>query len=879
MKKYILVLFLSFFTLGIYAQSTMTDNQVMEFILKEHSRGTSQSQIVTKLMQSGVDISQIRRVRRMYEQMQNNTSGNITNSQRDVTTSRQRRSNGQNSNINRNSNDIANDTRNIYKEDQLESDRYSNMRVRDDDYGKDNTYDEYNPDFIEMQDEMNDWLPGDTAAMYRQLIKRLQEERSKKKIYGHDLFSKNNLTFEPNENVAMPRNYRLGPGDAVFIDIYGASQRSIQATVAPDGMLNIEGFGPVNVNGLTVSQANERVRAKLGKRYSSSKIRLSVGSTHSILINVMGEVKKPGTYTLSAFSTAFNALYAAGGPSDLGTLRNIKVYRGNRLVSRIDVYDYLQNGRLSGNVKLADGDVIVVGAYDCLVNISGKVKRPMYYEMTRNESLGTLLRYAAGFSGDAYTKSVRVFRKTGREYSIFNVNEFDFSSFNLSDGDSIAVDSVIPRYENMVQIKGAVFRPGMYQVGGEITSVKSLIEAADGLTESAFTARAVMHRMKEDRTLKVIPVDVEGILAGKVADIPLQNEDVLFIPTKSEVMQEQTIAIHGEVQYPGTYKYADNETLEDFVLQAGGLKETASTVKVDVSRRIYDPKAVTPDSIMARTYSFALKDGFVIDGEPGFVLEPYDEVYVRKSPGSIKQQNVYVLGEVMFAGTYALPAINTRLSDIVRAAGGPNSVAYIQGARLERKVNESERKRMEDALKMARDQQQQNMLEMAARSQNSGAINQVMQQNRNAALEKFQIPDYYSVGIELDKALAHPGSDADIVLREGDRLTIPLYNGTVKINGAVMYPNSVGFVEGKNVSYYIDQAGGFASNAKKRNTYILYMNGTVAKVGHNAKVRPGCEIIVPTKSSTRLSLAETLSIGSSAASIAAVIATIANLVK
>jgi len=879
MKKYILVLFLSFFTLGIYAQSTMTDNQVMEFILKEHSRGTSQSQIVTKLMQSGVDISQIRRVRRMYEQMQNNTSGNITNSQRDVTTSRQRRTNGQNSNINRNSNDIANDTRNIYKEDQRESDRYSNMRVRDDDYGKDNTYDEYNPDFIEMQDEMNDWLPGDTAAMYRQLIKRLQEERSKKKIYGHDLFSKNDLTFEPNENVAMPRNYRLGPGDAVFIDIYGASQRSIQATVAPDGMLNIEGFGPVNVNGLTVSQANERVRAKLGKRYSSSKIRLSVGSTHSILINVMGEVKKPGTYTLSAFSTAFNALYAAGGPSDLGTLRNIKVYRGNRLVSRIDVYDYLQNGRLSGNVKLADGDVIVVGAYDCLVNISGKVKRPMYYEMTRNESLGTLLRYAAGFSGDAYTKSVRVFRKTGREYSIFNVNEFDFSSFNLSDGDSIAVDSVIPRYENMVQIKGAVFRPGMYQVGGEITSVKSLIEAADGLTESAFTARAVMHRMKEDRTLKVIPVDVEGILAGKVADIPLQNEDVLFIPTKSEVMQEQTIAIHGEVQYPGTYKYADNETLEDFVLQAGGLKETASTVKVDVSRRIYDPKAVTPDSITARTYSFALKDGFVIDGEPGFVLEPYDEVYVRKSPGSTKQQNVYVLGEVMFAGTYALPAINTRLSDIIRAAGGPNSVAYIQGARLERKVNESERKRMEDALKMARDQQQQNMLEMAARSQNSGAINQVMQQNRNAALEKFQIPDYYSVGIELDKALAHPGSDADIVLREGDRLTIPLYNGTVKINGAVMYPNSVGFVEGKNVSYYIDQAGGFASNAKKRNTYILYMNGTVAKVGHNAKVRPGCEIIVPTKSSTRLSLAETLSIGSSAASIAAVIATIANLVK
>lgn len=865
-------------TLCVYAQSSMTDNQVMEFVIKEHQKGTSQAQIVTKLMQSGVDISQIRRVRKTYENMQNGTTQSL-GSKSQTQTSRQRRTIGQGSTQKRKSSDIADETRDLYDEDERTAGKYSNMRMHADDEDEDNTYDEYNPEFLEMQDEMDDWMPVDTAAMYRRLVKKLKRERKRKIIYGHDLFSKQNLTFEPNENVAMPRNYRLGPGDAVFIDIYGASQRSIEGTVAPDGVLTIEGFGPVNVNGLTVEQANARVRAKLGKRYSSSRIRLSIGSTHSIMINVMGEVKKPGTYTLSAFSTAFNALYAAGGPSDLGTLRNIKVYRHNRLVSHIDVYDYLQNGRLSGNIKLADGDVIVVGAYDCLVQITGKVKRPMFYEMTRKESLGTLLRYAAGFSGDAYTKSIRVFRKTGREYSIFNVNEFDFSSFRLSDGDSIAVDSVIPRYDNMVEIKGAVFRPGMYQVGADINSVKTLIEAADGLKENAFTARAVMHRRKADRTLKVISVDVDGILSGKVADIPLEKEDVLFIPTKSEVMQNQTIAIHGEVQYPGTYTYADNETLEDFVLQAGGLKESASTVKVDVSRRIYNPKATSSDSLTARTYSFALKDGFVVDGKPGFILEPFDEVYVRKSPGTTKQENVEVRGEVLFAGTYALPAVNTRLSDIIKAAGGPSDIAYIKGARLERKVNESERKRMEDALKMAREQQQQNMIEMATRSQNAGALTQVMQQNQNSALEKFQIPEYYSVGIELDKALANPGSDADIVLREGDRLTIPQYNGTVKINGAVMYANSVGYVEGKSVNYYIDQAGGFASNAKKRNTYILYMNGMVAKVGHNAKVRPGCEIIVPTKSTSKLSLAETLSIGSSAASIAAVIATIANLMK
>lgn len=870
---------MSLFTLGSFAQSSMTDNQVLEFVVKEHQKGTSQAQIVTKLMQNGVDISQIRRVRKMAEKLQNGTTEGVGT--RETTGSRQRRTAGQSSARKRTTDDIADETRDIYDEDERKAGLYSNMRqsADDDEDGRDYNYDEYNPEFIGMQDEMDDWMPADTAAMYRKLVKQLKEEKKKKKIYGHDLFSKKNLSFEPNENVAMPRNYRLGPGDAVFIDIYGASQKSIEGTVAPDGMLTIEGFGPINVNGLTVEQANARVKAKMGKRYSSSRIRLSVGSTHSILINVMGEIKKPGTYTLSAFSTAFNALYSAGGPSDLGTLRNIKVYRHNKLVSRIDVYDYLQNGRLSGNIKLADGDVIVVGAYDCLVNVTGKVKRPMYYEMTAKESLGTLLRYAAGFSGDAYTKSVKVFRKTGREYSIFNVNEFDFASFHLSDGDSVAVDSVIPRYDNMVEIKGAVFRPGKFQVGGDINSVKTLIEAADGLTESAFTQRAVMHRRKADRTLKVIAVDVEGIMSGKVADIPLQNEDVLFIPTKSEVMQDLTIAIHGEVQYPGTYKYADNETLEDFVLQAGGLKESASTVKVDVSRRVYDPKATSADSITARVYSFSLKDGFVINGEPGFILEPYDEVYVRKSPGTNKQENVEVRGEVMFEGTYALPTINTRLSDIVRAAGGPNNMAYINGARLERKVNDSERRRMEDALKMAREQQQQNMLEMAARSSNAGAITQVMQQSQNTALERFQIPEYYSVGIELDKALANPGSDADLILREGDRLTIPQYNGTVKINGAVMYANSVGYVEGKNVNYYIDQAGGFASNAKKRNTYILYMNGMVAKVGHNAKVRPGCEIIVPAKNSSKLSMAETLSIGSSAASIAAVIATIANLVK
>ena len=503
----------------------------------------------------------------------------------------------------------------------------------------------------------------------------------------------------------------------------------------------------------------------------------------------------------------------------------------------------------------------------------------MYYEMKRNESLGALINYAGGFAGDAYTKSVRVRRKTGRQYSIYNVNEFDMNRFRLSDEDSISVDSVIPRYENMVEIKGAVFRPGMYEVGGQINSVRALVEAAEGLTEVAFGPHAVMHRMKADRTLEIVSVDVEGILLGKVADIPLQNEDVLFVPTRTDVQEEQILTIYGEVQYPGKYKYADNETLEDFILQAGGLKQTASTVRVDVSRRFVNPQATVSDSIIAQSFTFSLKDGFVIDGQPGFILAPFDQVFVRKSPGTTKQQNVSIEGEVLFEGNYSLTGRNTRLTDIFKAAGGATDLAYIQGARLERKPNKVEKMRMEAVYKMQMEQENKSFLDLAAKSSNAAGILQASQQTQDSLLKKFEIPESYPVGIELDKALAAPGSDADLILREGDRIIIPQYNGTVKINGAVMYPNTVSYREGKNVAYYIDQAGGFSSDAKKSRTYILYMNGTLAKVGHNAKVRPGCEIIVPSKSRAKMSLAELMTIGSSTSSMAAVLATLANILK
>ena len=855
MKKYI-ILFLFALLLPCYAtaQSSMTDEQILKFVMKENAEGTSQAQIVTKLMQKGVTIEQIRRVKDKYErQAKNKGLGTVSSKDTEEDNGRQRKNNGKKGSSKNN--------------DDEESPQYriKDTREKKKSKSKEVVYDETNEDWLMMQDELNTFIP-DTTAM----LEKLLAEKRKKKVFGRDIFNNKDLTFEPNMNIATPQNYILGPGDAVYIDIYGASQKTIESTVSPDGEVTIEGFGPVQVSGLTVAQANARLRSTLGARYSSSKIKLTVGQTRSIMINVMGEVKNPGTYTLPAFATVFHALYMAGGTNDIGTMRNIKVYRNNRLVSVVDIYDYILNGKLTGNVRLADNDVISVGPYDCLVNITGKVKRPMYYEMKRNESVGTLLKYAGGFTGDAYKKSVRIVRKTGREYSVYNVDEFDMSAFHLADEDSVSVDSILPRFSNMVEVKGAVFRPGMYQVGGDINSVKTLIEHADGLREEAFTARAVMHRMKKDRTLEVVPVDVEGILDGTVPDIPIQNNDVLFIPTKQEMMEEQTITIHGEVQYPGIYRYADNETLEDFVLQAGGLKQTASTVKVDVSRRIVNPKALTTDSVIARTYTFALKDGFVIDGTPGFKLMPFDEVYVRKSPGYYKQQNVVVEGEVMFSGTYTLSKKNQRLSDLIKSAGGVNDRGYVAGARLERKVNESERARMEAVLKKAKEEAEQMEIEAAKE-------NKKIDLKDSEKINKFEIPEFYSVGIELDKALANPGCDADIVLREGDKIIVPQYNGTVKINGAVMYPNTVGFQKGKKAKYYINQAGGFSEKAKKSQTYIVYMNGTIAKVSQNAKPKPGCEIVVPEKEINKMTIAEKMTIGTSVASIATMIATLANI--
>ncbi len=807
-----LLLLLLFLPLAVFAQS-MSDNQVLELIKRETAAGSSRSQIVTKLVQRGVNVDQIRRVRAQYEK-QIRTRG-LSGAADEATSELNSRMRSNNSEI----------TEEITS-------------------GKNGSNSQFNDDAdLEYEETVEE---GDVDASVSGM--------ENKKVFGHDIFNNKLLSFEPNMNIATPQDYVLGPGDQLVIDIYGASQKSYQLTVSPEGTVTVPDFGPITVSGMTVAAANSRIRASLGSRYSSSSLKVSVGQTRTILINVMGEVNKPGTYHLSAFASVFHALYAAGGIGDLGTLRNVKVLRGGNLVTIVDIYEYILNGRLAGNIRLKDGDVISVGAYDCLVNVTGNVKRPMYYEMRANESVSTLLKYAGGFSGDAYRKSVRLIRKTGERFGVFNIGEFEQASFKVADGDAVQVDAMLERFENMVEVSGAVFRPGQYRLGEQVTTVRSLIEQADGLTEDAFTAHAVLHRMRADRSLEVIPVDVAGIMGGTVADIPLANEDVLFIPTQAELISNRYVQINGEVLSPGQYQWAANMTIEDLVMKAGGLTDAASVAKVTVSRRLVDPKATMASSELSKTFSFELKDGFVIDGTPGFMLEPYDIVQVFRSPGFHTPRQITIEGEVNFSGRYTLEKKNQRLSDLVKMAGGVTDDAFVEGARLERRMNDTERARLQMALRTARNSRD---------SEDSVAV------------EKIQQSTIYNVGIHLEEALRNPGGDADIVLREGDRLVIPEYEGTVKISGDVMYPNTVAFENGKNYKWYVRQAGGFGERAKKRKSYVIYPNGTMAQVNHGAKITPGCEIIVPSKPKREaMTTAQWIGIGSSAASIGTMIATI-----
>lgn len=688
-----------------------------------------------------------------------------------------------------------------------------------------------------------------------------QEVAQQDAVFGRNIFNTRNLTFEPNVNIATPPNYRLGPGDEVVIDIWGASQNTIRQQISPDGTINLEQLGPVFLSGMSIERAQQYLTDELRKIYSdqSNQIRVTLGNTRTIQINVMGEVVQPGTYALSAFSTVFHALYRAGGVSNIGSLRNVKVSRAGKIVATVDVYQFIMQGKTRDDIRLEEGDVIIVPAYDALVQITGNVKRPMRYEMKKDETLSTLLKYAGGFTSDAYTKSLRIVRQNGKEYQVNTVDDTDYSVCKMHDGDVVTAEAILDRFTNKLEVRGAVYRPGIYELGGKLNTVRELVEKADGLMADAFTGRAVLYRERENKTREVKQIDIRAIMDGTHPDIPLQKNDVLYIPSIHDLEDLGNVQIYGEVAHPGDYPYADNMTLEDLVITAGGLRESASVVRVDVARRIKDPKSTESSATIGQTFSFGLKDGFVVDGEPGFTLQPYDQVFVRRSPGYSAQQNVTVNGEVLYGGTYALTSKSERISSIIAKAGGATPFAYVKGAKLTRVANEEEIKRMQDVVNLLRRQVSEEMMDSLG----------------------ITVQRTFTVGIDLEAALANPGSDADIVLREGDVISVPEYNNTVKIDGAVMMPNTVSFKKGESVKYYISQAGGYGQNAKKSKKFIIYMNGQIAEVKGNGKkqIEPGCEIIVPSKRKRQFNLGNVVGLASSITSLGTMAAAIAALVK
>ena len=826
MRKIAILLLLLVGVQWVSAQK-MSDDKVVEYVMEAQEKGMSQQQIAKDLLRQGVTMDQINRIKRKMDAAGKTGVGATLNEKTRTRTSPK-------------GNAVK------LEKDRVEKDKMTSSERE------------------QMMGSEIGFLFPDSTMMY------MMEESKKKEIFGHRIFQNKEVAFEASFNLPTPANYKLGPGDEVSIDIWGAAQSNIQETISPDGNIYVENLGPVHLSGLTVTQANKYLKEQFGQIYSgingdepNSSIRLSLAQNRTIQVHVMGEVENPGTYTMSSFATIFNALYQAGGVNEYGTLREVKVYRDDKLVSTYDVYDFILNGNSNVGIRLEDNDVVTVDAYKNLVSVTGNVKRPMYYEMLADESVEQLLKYAGGFTGNAYKEDVRLIRNGKREREIYILDAAEQQGFMLADGDSISVDSIMPTFANMVEVKGAVYRPGLFQMDGRINTVKQLLQSAGGLKDEAFLGRAILNRRKPNNTMENLAINLEQLMNGAIADVPLRKNDVLLVPSIFDMQEVQTVTIFGEVAFPGTYEYVENMSIEDFIIKAGGLTEAASTARVDVARRMKDSRATSASDTISYRYSFSISEGLVVEGNPDFTLIPFDEVYVRKSPGYFKQENVSVEGEVLFGGTYALTKKNQRLSELVANAGGLTPQANIKGARLERTMTEEEKMRLESTIEAA--------IQMAENKKDSVAIRRSMMSQTT-----------YPVGIELDKALEKPGTDADITLRDGDRLIIPQASNTVKVSGEVMYANTVAYDNNKRLNHYVNQAGGYNEKAKKSGVYIVYMNGTVSKANRWSRkvVEPGCEVVVPTKEEReRMTASQILSLSSTAASLATVVLALINVFR
>lgn len=699
------------------------------------------------------------------------------------------------------------------------------------------------------------------SVVLAQRTANVMAQRPSTAIFGYDFFSGTECRYEPNLSLATPKNYTLGPGDEVIIDVWGDAQSSQSYVISPDGKINVDGVGPLQLSGITIEQANHRVRRALSEIYAglndgTVKMNISLGDIRSIQVYVVGEVRSPGSYTVPSLATLFHIMNLAGGVTQRGSVRSIVVMRNGKQRFEVDLYDYILRGDAAVDVALEDADLVVVRTHDAVAKIGGEVRRPMAYEMREGESLADLLIYAGGFAADADINSISVVRRQGAEREHFRLRRDEIEDFIIADGDVVEVGGGINRDRNKVAVQGAITRAGSYALGEDVTTLKELIDRAEGLRADAYLERALLYREQDDWTKAVETIDLRAVEAGD-NDVVLRPNDSLVIWAISELQENFTVDIMGSVRNPGSYTYAEGMTLQDLILAAGGLLQEASHANITITRRIREPQSTKPQEVLFENFTLSVVEGLSMQ-EREFVLRPFDEVYVRRSPVYITQSSVEVRGEVAFEGRYPLTKRNMRLSEVVSDAGGITSGAFVQGAYLLRRMTEEERVQY-DALQ-----------EMIDRENDTQRV--------DSLLERI-VSDVYPVGIDLAGALEKPYSDADVVLRNGDVLSIPTYNGTVRVMGAVMYPNSVTYSEGEKMKYYIKSSGGFDNNARRRHSFVIYMNGMVAS-GLSADIEPGCIVVVPSKAySQPLRWNELLGLLSTTASTAAIVVSLINLAK
>lgn len=696
------------------------------------------------------------------------------------------------------------------------------------------------------------------------ISKTTKESTGELKVFGSDLFNRENLTFEPSLNIPTPQNYQLGPGDELLIEIWGASQEEYRLQVTPEGYIKIANLSPLQVSGLTIEKATQLIKSRLSNIYAgmhgpnpNTFAQVSIGNLRSIKVNLAGEVEMPGTYTLPSLASVFNALYLAGGPGKEGSYRNISVIRENKLVATVDLYDFLLHGMPEKNIRLQDQDIIFVNPYQARVMLDGEVKKPAIYEVAGQETLSDVIGFAGGFKDDAYQDRIKIVRNTPTEKMIVDVQSAQFATTALKDGDEIQVDKILSRFKNRVTIRGAVYREGEFELTDGMT-LKQLIARADGLRKDAFLPRASIYRLSSNLKMEMIPVNLVALMNGETAGIPLQREDVVNISSIFDLEEIYTVKINGAVKKPGTYPWVKALSLGELIRNSGGLLESASLAKVEIARRVRDKHATEPKPEVASIYTFALnQDLSLSDSASSFVLEPYDMIFIRKSPGYETQQLVQVEGEVAFPGQYSIANKGERISDLVNRAGGLTSDAYLPGASLIRqvKINEEQRTKALEALQYA-----------------SGDSIQ---------LEKTGMSKEQAIGIELSRILEKPHSDYDLILMEGDRLQVPKQLQTVRLSGALLYPVTVRFENNRSLRNYISHAGGFAEEARPSKAYVIYANGSVDRtksflfIRNYPKIEPGAEIVVPKKPEReKLSAQQAISISSAVASMALVLVTL-----